>query len=441
MDWLCNMDKIVVIGLWHQGVVCAACMADFGRDIIAADHDEKRIKKLKEAEAPLFEPDLDNLIQKGLQNGHLCFTSNVLEAVVGQKDVMVMFDIPVDENDQSDLSELYNTIDEITPNLEDDTVLYITAQVPVGTCHQIIERIKSKNSKLRFSLAYSPENLRLGKAIDCFLHPVLPVIGAEDEATFDRIEDLLSPLNVEWEHVNLRTSEMTKHALNSYLALSICFGNELGNLCDEVGADGHRIAEVLRMEPRVGTKAMLFPGLGFSGATLARDIQTLRSLGDQFDLDTILLDGVWEANKNQNKLVIRKLRKIYSSLNNLHITVMGLTYKPNTSTLRRSAALEIINDLVREGAIVSCHDPKADRLELAKYTGFSFKNDPYEAVKKAKVIVLITAWKEYKELDFNRIKKAMAPEPVIIDTSNLWDGSYLEEIGFSYFDIGKGRKA
>jgi len=435
------MKKIVVIGLWHQGVVGAACMADFGYDIIAADHDEKRIKKLKEGEAPLFEPGLDNLIQKGLQNGHLRFTSNVLEAVVGQKDVMVMFDVPVDENDQSDLTELFNTIDGISPNLEDDTVLYITAQVPVGTCNQIIERIKARNPNLHFGLAYSPENLRLGKAIDRFLHPVLPVIGADDEATFDRIENLLSPLNVEWKHVNLSTSEMTKHALNAYLALSICFGNELGNLCDEVGADGHRIAEVLRMEPRVGTEAMLFPGLGFSGGTLARDIQTLRSLCDQFDLDTILLDGVWEANKNQNKLVIRKLRKIYSSLNNLHITVMGLTYKPNTSTLRRSAALEIINDMVREGAIVSCHDPKADRLELAKHTEFKFKKDPYEAVKKAKALVVITAWKEYKELDFKRIKKVMGPEPVIIDTSNLWNAKYLEKIGFLYFDIGKGRKA
>ena len=133
------MKKIVVIGLWHQGVVGAACMADFGYDIIAADHDEKRIKKLKEGKAPLFEPGLDKLIQKGLQNGNLRFTSNVLEAVIGRKDVMVMFDVPVDENDQSDLSEIFNTINEIALNLEDDTLLYITAQVPVGTCNKIIE--------------------------------------------------------------------------------------------------------------------------------------------------------------------------------------------------------------------------------------------------------------------------------------------------------------
>ena len=436
-----NMKKIAVIGLWHQGVVGAACMSDIGYDVVAADHDEERIKKLREGNAPLFEPGLNDLIKKELQNGHLTFTSNILEAVVGRKEIMIMFDIPVDENDKSDLSELFNTIDEITPNIEDETVLYITAQVPVGTCQQIIERIKAKNPNLKFGLAYSPENLRLGKAIDLFLHPALPVIGADNAATFDRIENLLSPLNVEWKHLNLSTSEMTKHALNAYLALSISFGNELGNLCDEVGADGHQIAEVLRMEPRVGREAMLFPGLGFSGATLARDIQTLRSLCDQFDLDSILLDGVWEANKKQNKLVIRKLKNIYSSLNNLPIAVMGLTYKPNTSTLRRSASLEIIDDMIKEGAIVSSHDPKADQDELKKHTEINFTDDPYESVKKAKVLVLITPWEDYIELDFKRIKQNMGPEPVIIDTSNLWDANYLEKIGFLYFDIGRGRKA
>ncbi|SVD40878.1 uncharacterized protein METZ01_LOCUS393732, partial [marine metagenome] len=180
------MKKIVVIGLWHQGVVGAACMANIGYDVVAADHDEERIKKLREGNAPLFEPGLDDLIKKELQNGHLTFTSNILEAVVGRKEIMIMFDIPVDENDKSDLSELFNTIDEITPNIEDETVLYITAQVPVGTCQQIIERIKAKNPNLKFGLAYSPENLRLGKAIDLFLHPALPVIGADDTATFDR---------------------------------------------------------------------------------------------------------------------------------------------------------------------------------------------------------------------------------------------------------------
>ena len=227
--------------------------------------------------------------------------------------VLIMFDTPVNERDESDLSEVLETAAEIAPELENGVVLYVTAQVPVGTCDQIAQRVRESNPSLNFGIAYSPENLRLGQAIDRFLHPALPVIGSDDRATFDRLEPLLSLFNVKWERVNLRTAEMTKHALNAFLATSICFANELGNLCDEVGADGQRIAEVLRLEPRIGSKAMLFPGLGFAGGTLARDMQTLKSLGDRSALETPLLDGAWESNRQQNQLVLRKLKKAFAS--------------------------------------------------------------------------------------------------------------------------------
>ena len=433
------MKEVAIIGLWHQGVVGAACMADYGYDVIAADHNQDRINKLKVGKAPLFEPGLNELICKGIDTRRLDFTSDVEKVVIGKKNIMIMYDTPVNDDDQSDLTELYNTIDEISKNLENDVIIYITSQIPVGTCNKIVDKIKENNPKLKFGIAYSPENLRLGNAIELFKNPVLPVIGAESEYIFDRVKTLLSPMKVDWEHVNLNTSEMTKHALNTYLALSITFGNELGNLCDEVGADGHRMAEVLKMEPRIGTKAMLSPGLGFSGATLARDIQTLRGLFDQFNLDSLLLDGLIKANDNQNKLVLRKLRKIFGSVKGLRIAVMGLTYKPNTSTLRRSAALEIINDIIQEGASVSCHDPKADRDELKNYTDFKFFDDPYKTVVNASALVLITPWDDYKNLDFERIRKKMTENAVIVDTSNLWDGDYLEGLGFMYFDIGKGR--
>ena len=180
---------------------------------------------------------------------------------------------------------------------------------------------------------------------------------------------------------------MTKHALNAFLATSICFANELGNLCDEVGADGQRIAEVLRLEPRIGPKAMLFPGLGFAGGTLARDMQTLRSLGDRSGLETPLLDGAWESNRQQNQLVLRKLKKAFGSLSGVQAAVLGLTYKPDTSTLRRSAALEIIADMAGAGMRVSAHDPKADRAEVATLPDFRFFEDVYAAVEGADVLV------------------------------------------------------
>ncbi len=431
--------NVCVIGLWHQGIVGAACLAELGCSVVAADHDKTKIELLSSGKPPLFEPGLEELIEKGLRSGKLTFSSDVAGSVKGCPYVLIMFDTPVNDRDESDLSEVFATVAEIAPRLGNGVVLYVTAQVPVGTCDRIAQSVGEKNPALSFGIAYSPENLRLGQAIDRFLHPVLPVIGSDDPATVNRLEPLLALLNVEWERVGLRTAEMTKHALNAFLATSICFANELGNLCDEVGADGKRIAEILRREPRIGSKAMLFPGLGFAGGTLARDMHTLRSLGDELHRDTLLLDGAWESNRQQNQLVLRKLGKAFGNLAGVRAAVLGLTYKPDTSTLRRSASLEIIADMVREGMHVSAHDPKADRAELATQTDFRFFEDVYGAVEHADVLVLITAWPEYKSLDLARVRKLMSGS-LVIDTANMLDAQRLEEAGFKYLDIGRGRK-
>ncbi|MFH0907552.1 MAG: nucleotide sugar dehydrogenase [bacterium] len=429
--------KVVVIGLWHQGVVGAACLASLGYDVVAADHDAERVATLSKGKAPLFEPGLDDLLEKGLASGLLHFTIDVAGAVKGRRDVMLMFDTPVNEKDESDLSEIFLTAREIAPNLEGDTLLHVTAQVPIGTCDAIATTILNVNPKARFGIGYSPENLRLGQAIDRFLHPPLPVIGADTQATLDRMDQLLAPLDCTWERVTLRTAEMTKHALNGFLAVSITYANELGNLCDEVGADGRRMAEVLRMEPRIGSKAMLFPGLGFSGGTLARDLQTLRGIGDKHAIETPLLDGVWTANVRQNQLVVRKLKRIFGSLRGLRVTVLGLTYKPDTSTLRRSASIEIIGDLVREGARVVGHDPMADRAEVATHKEFSFNEDVYQAVQGAEALVLITPWAEYRKLDYARMCSSMT-RPVLIDTANMLDAATMTAQGFTYQGVGRG---
>ena len=233
--------------------------------------------------------------------------------------------------------------------------------------------------------------------------------------------------------------EMMKHALNGFLALSVCFANELGNICDAVGADGKRMGELLRLEPRVGTKAMLLPGLGFAGGTLARDMQTLRHLGDRFDLDTPLLDGAWRSNAEQNRLVLRKLSAAFGNLRGARVTVLGLTDKASTKTLRRSAAMEVISDLAKAGAIVTAHDPKADRGELERGSGFTFCSDPLAATDKADALVLMTPWSEYRELDFDAIKTRMNG-CYVLDTAGLWNSDILASFGFMYDDIGRGRK-
>jgi UDPglucose 6-dehydrogenase len=281
--------------------------------------------------------------------------------------------------------------------------------------------------------------LRLGQAIERFRNAALPVIGCDDPNTFDRARLVLGPFAPEWHQVSLRTGEMMKHALNAYIALSICFANELGNICDAVGADGKRVGELLRLEPRVGPKAMLSPGLGFSGGTLARDLQTLRRLGKEHAVDTPLLDGAWQANAEQNRLVLRKLSLALPNLHNARVAVLGLTYKPGTSTLRRSAAIDVITDLIKAGASVRAHDPRVDREELKRYSGFDFREDPLAAVADAEALVLMTPWEHYRNLDFEEVKRRMVGN-YVLDTAGLWNASDLARLGFRYDEIGRGRE-
>lgn len=433
--------KIAVIGCWHQGVVGAACLADMGHQVAGYDADAARIQQLNRGEAPLYEPGLGELLKKTVSAGSLSFTTDASSATMSAELVMIMHDTPVDQNDQSDLSGIYRDVEAMAGSLTKDAIVYVTAQVPVGTCDRISEIIRKRNSNWQGGLAYSPENLRLGQAIERFRTPPLPVVGTDRDETFQRLEKFLSGFPVKWKQVNVRTAEMSKHALNAFLATSICFANELGNLCDLLGADGHKLAEVLRMEPRIGAKAMLFPGLGFSGGTLARDMQTLRGFGDHFGIETKLLDGAWAANQSQNQIVVHTLKRVLGgNLKGKVVAVLGLTYKPDTSTLRRSAALEVIEALEKEGALIHAHDPKADREELKQYKSFSVFDDIYEAVRGADALVLMTPWPVYRDVLPVRVKEVMKGN-IVFDTANLWPVTEWEKAGLIDLTIGRGRKA
>jgi UDPglucose 6-dehydrogenase len=431
------MNKICIVGIWHQGAVAAACLADLGFQVVGVEQDEVSVQNLNAGKAPLFEPGLDELLSKGIQAGNLSFTTSLKEGLSETRNVFIMFDTPVDENDEIDLSGIFATAQEMAPYLLPGSILLVTAQVPVGTCRQIAKIIQETNPQADFGIAYIPENLRLGQAIDRFLHPPLPVMGVDRTETLDRLGKLLSVLSVSWIRVDLQTAEMTKHALNAFLAVSVCFANELGNICDAVGADGIKLAQALRLEPRIGSKAMLFPGLGFSGGTLARDMRTLQHLGDRFEIETSLIDGAWESNQRQNRSVVRNLKRIFGSLAGLRVGVLGLTYKPDTSTLRRSASIEIIGELLSEGVEVKAYDPKADREELKKHSEIHVYPDAYSAVENTDALILITPWLEFKSLDYQRIFSIMK-KPVIFDTQNVLDPNALSAIGFSYLGIGRG---
>lgn len=430
--------KVCVVGLWHQGVVGAACLADLGFDVVATDIDVARLETLAQGRSPLFEPGLDELLSSGLACGKLRFTVDMAEAVAGRELILWMFDTPVNDQDESDLSGVLAAARSVGPHVMKGAILLSSTQAPVGTTERIVAAMREANSALDCTAAYTPENLKLGEAIARFRNPPLPVLGTDDAGTLARLKTVLAPISTAWQGTSLRTAEMLKHALNAYLAATVTFANELGNICDCVGADGKAVGVLLRLDPRIGPKAMLSPGLGFAGGTLARDVQTLRSLGDNFGLETLLLDGLWAANRAQNSLVIRQLRQRLPDLRGLPVAVLGLTYKAGTSTLRRSAAIEIANQLIQEGMLVSAYDPRVDPAELRSLSALRLAKDAYDAAAGSHALVLMTPWPEFADIDLRRLKQTMK-NAFVIDTAGLWSYEDAMAAGISYWDIGRGR--
>ena len=431
-------SNLAVIGLWHQGIVASACLAELGFRVTAADSRKETVDSLNRGVSPIFEPGLNDLLATGLKQQRLSFTSDLASAVHTADFVLLMQDIPVDEQDRVDDSTFWQDVDAILPHIAANTVLYVTAQVPVGSCAHLQDCIEVVRPGESIAVAYSPENLRLGQALDLFRNPALPVIGVDDLDVVTRLKPVLDVFDVEFKVIGLSSAEMTKHALNTFLALSVSFGNELGLLCDEVGADAVEVAQCLRMEPRVGTKAMLYPGMAFSGGTLARDTQTLRSLGDQHDLETSLLDGLWTSNLAHNNFIFRTLEQELGSIAGKTIAVLGLTYKPGTSTLRRSASVAIALRLMEAGASVQAHDPQADVTEVAE-TGIHRLLSVLDTVQSAEALLVLTPWPEYKELDFYALARKMS-RPLLLDAQNALDSKRIQDAGFTYLDIGRGRK-
>lgn len=431
-------QKVCLIGIWHLGSVYSTCLADFGYLVVGVDKDARVVEDLNHGIPPILEPGLQELLTNNINSGRLSYTTDLRYALNGSTYVLITFDTPVDENDEVNLSPILDLSMELAKYLENGSIIIVSSQVPVGTCDHIESLIKQDNPSLDFDVAYSPENLRLGQAIECFKNPERIVIGADRASTLDRVEALFEVVAAPKLRMNLRTAEMTKHALNAFLATSISFANEIANLCDEVGANALKIAAALQSDARIGAKLPLLPGLAFAGGTLARDLKILKNLGETSGYETPLVNGVLRVNERQNGLVVRKLRKIYSSLENLTVGILGLTYKAGTSTLRRSAALDIIRDLIDEGTSVKAYDPKASLEEIRLHQEFEFCSEPYEVARGSDALVIVTDWPEFKNLDFDLIKSSMK-KPVLIDAKNMLDDEQLIGKGFLYTGVGRGK--
>jgi len=430
------MAKVCTLGLWHLGCVTSVCMAEAGYEVAGYDPQEAVVDDLNRGRPPIFEPGLADLLRKNLDAGRLRFTASLPEAARGAKYVWLTYDTAVDDEDEADLSLLRTTVARLGPALQDGATVLVSSQVPVGSCREFAQTLRGAEQGLSVGVAYVPENLRLGQAIECFLRPEKIVIGADDAATLAAAEALFAPWSAPFLHMDLATAEMSKHAVNAFLATCISFANELAGVCDAVGADAVAVANVLASDARIGGRLPLRPGLGFAGGTLARDLKALTAVAGRDGVRLDLLESVLAVNRRQNGRLAEKLRRFYGSLAGLKIGVLGLTYKAGTSTLRRSVALEIIDGLIQDGASVAAFDPQADGGEIKPLAGFRRAPSPGEAAAGSDGLLVLTDWPEFRQLDWPAIRDAMR-RPVVFDARNMLDVEVMRRCGFAYFGMGR----
>ena len=402
--------RIAVYGLWHLGCVTAACAAAAGNRVVALDLDERVVEALRGGEPPINEPGLRELIATEVEAKRLSFTTETSSALADIELLWVTFDTPVNEQDEADVEFVRQRLDRIARHIRPGTAVLISSQVPVGFTRGLAN--SDWGTKLRF--AYSPENLRLGKAIEVFRNPERAVVGTSDHSTRPKLSQLFAPFTNRIEWMSLESAEMTKHAINAFLATSVTFANELARLCEKVGADAKEVERGLKSEGRIGPRAYLSPGSAFSGGTLARDLRFLAVFGRRQGVATPLLDGVLASNETHKSWTRDQIAQLVVGIDRPVVAVLGLTYKPGTDTLRRSASIELCRWMRQQGYRVKAHDPAVRQLSEELRGDIELCQTPQDALSGADLAVVSTQWPEYRGLVADDFLKAMR-RPTVID--------------------------
>lgn len=425
--------QICVYGLWHLGCVTAACLAAAGNQVVGLDRDEELVAGLREGRPPLFEPGLEELVAEGVRAGRLSFTADAAEALRDADVLWVTFDTPVNERDEADVAFVRERLEQMAGALRPGTLVLISSQVPVGFTGAL-ERDWAGRGLL---FAYSPENLRLGKAIEVFRHPERVVIGTRGEGGRDTLRALFAPFceTIEW--MSVESAEMTKHALNAFLATSVTFANEVARLCEAVGADAREVERGLKSEGRIGPKAYLAPGAAFAGGTLARDLRFLAGFGRAHGVDTPLFDGVLHSNDTHKGWLRERVARLLAGVAAPTVAVLGLTYKPGTSTLRRSTAVELCAWLAAQGVRVRAFDPAVRELP-GELRAVELAADARAALAGADLAVVATEWPEFRALaadDFLAMRR-----PAVIDQNWFLAGALAGDGRISYTATGRAAR-
>ncbi len=424
------------MGAGYVGLVTSACFADLGHRVACADIDARKIAQLKKGRVPIYEPGLDELVRRNLKTHRLAFTSSVRDAVRSAEIVFIAVGTPARPDGEADLSAVKAVAREIGRSLNGPKIVVNKSTVPVGMGDLVASIIREeRGGRYRCAVVSNPEFLREGSAVHDFMHPDRIVIGAGDAKASETVARLFRPLNAPIMVTDVRSAEMIKYASNAFLACKISFINEIAALCDRVGADVAEVARGMGQDKRIGA-AFLSAGAGFGGSCFPKDTSALLHLAKREGLELRLLAATIQANTEQKRRVLEKVKEAAGPLEGRAIGVWGLSFKPDTDDLREAVSLDIIGALVAAGARVRAYDPAAMPKARALLPAVAFARDPYDAVKDADLLLILTEWNEFKEADLARVKQAMR-RPVIVDGRNLYNLSTMRGLGFAYRGIGR----
>lgn len=438
--------NITIVGTGYVGLVTGACLSNLGFNIICVDKDYDKISLLNNGETPIYEKDLETIIQKNRENGRLKFTTDIVSAIKNSKIIFIAVGTPTLDNGNVDLKFVFEVVDTIANNMVDYKLIVNKSTSPIGTCNKIKKRIHSilslRKTHVNFDIASNPEFLREGSAVQDFMNPDRIVFGVESVLA----EKLLRKLYKKQRSfkrndlviTNNETAEMIKYASNTFLATKISFINEIANMCEIFNADVLTVSKAMGMDKRIGSQ-FLNPGPGYGGSCFPKDTKAFINIGKEAGYIPKIISAAFEVNCNQKNIIINKIKKNIINIKSKTITVLGLSFKPNTDDIRDSTVIHIIKELLNNEAKIRVFDPISMKNFKTLYSelDITYCTDIYDACKNSDCIILHTEWDQFKYLDFLKIKE-IVNNPLFLDLRNIYDSMYVNNLGFKY--VGYGRE-
>jgi UDPglucose 6-dehydrogenase len=434
------MKRICVVGVGYVGLVTSACFADLGNNIVALDIDEKRIKGLKNNIMPIYEPGLDELVQRNVKAGRLAFTTSYKEALEGAEFAFIAVGTPSAVNGEADLQYVAAAARSIAENMTAPMVVINKSTVPVGTGDWVADIItRTQPTPIPFAVVSCPEFLREGAAISDFMQPHRTVLGSLDREAAEKVAQLHLPLRAPIVITDLRTAEMIKYASNAFLATKISFINEIANICEALGADVKEVAAGMGYDKRIGP-SFLDAGLGWGGSCFPKDVKALAYMAAEKGRHPQLLNAVMDINADRRVQAVKSMEKLLGGLKGKTIGLLGLAFKPNTDDMRDAPATDIAQGLLAGGASVRGYDPISMKVARAMMPAVELMDDPYTMATGCDALMVVTEWNEFKNLDLERIRNLLK-QPVILDGRNIYNPEHMLNLGFTYLGIGRGNGA